>query len=344
MQTMRALLFGALVSSAPFGAVGCDVEDVDDVAEADPIEVDLEPAAGPQPPTPPIPPGVFDFDAIVRFHGGANLTGTMVSRELFATDENESETVVTYPSLSGSMPNGARSVRLSCGRRAARLVVYARPNSLPQISDWWRTGEYSVLECEPWQTATLNVSSSWATGVRSAHAMVMPVSGPHTNPGGFSEVFPGPWNDELDEALADTGGERDGDPILTYRSSTEIELRQNLLLNDWRCFERSAYFTLRVLLDDRPPSTTGPGRTVVSVFVVDTYVDQASWPEPWDCRSTMEDRLDDGAAEAAVKLRDFMPTSFILSGACRAHNFFVPRNPGDIDIQGTGTIIPNGCL
>jgi hypothetical protein len=341
MQTMRAFVFGALVSSAPFGALGCDVEDVEDVGDIDPIEVDLEPAVGPQPPTPPIPPEVFDFDAILRFHGGANLTGATVSRELFATDQYESETVVTYPNLSGSMPSGARSIRLTCGKRGARVIVYARPNSLPQISDWWRTGEYGFLTCDPWKTTTWNVPSSWATGVRSAHAMVMPTSGPW-NALGFSDVFPGIWNDQLDAELPG-GAERDGDPILTYRGSSDIQIRQNLLLNHGVCFERSAYFTLRVRLDDRPPSTDGPGRTVVSVDVVETYVDQASWPEPWDCRGWMEDDLDDGADEAAAKLRESLPTIFPLTGACKQHYFFLPRNPGDVELLGVGATVPNGC-
>ncbi|MBL8741331.1 MAG: hypothetical protein JNK04_09560 [Myxococcales bacterium] len=167
--------------------------------------------------------------------------------------------------------------------------------------------------------------------IRSAAVLLHPWGGYQFDLG-FNELFSNAWEESLDAELPG-GATRNGSPILTMGGPRSFSLRQNFWVNSTACFERQGHFTLNITLN-------GPGD--VSVGVSDSYVDQADWPEPWDCWTPMKEAMEDGANEAAQRLRDELPSDLtgFAFGQCKSQQYFVPVTPRAFEIVSGGVTYP----
>ncbi|NUP14118.1 MAG: hypothetical protein HOW73_49425 [Polyangiaceae bacterium] len=331
MTIARSLVASMLVLVS---ASGCASEwDSEEVGDIDLEDADAEDFVIWDP-----PPGGTVFDpggpppetaTSITFYANNNFTGAAVTQQFTATSGGpELMGFVRWSQLSAAMPSGARSVRMTCGTRKSRVLLYQAANTSTSFSSWSNTSSPEQLECEAGQQVSAVFPTSFGpTVARSAAVVLHPYSG-YRYDVSFTSFFGPSWEEALDEQLPD-GASRNGAPVMTMLTSRTFRLRQNLKLNHWACFERSGFFTLDVRLN-------GPGD--VSVSVVDSYVDQAEWPEPWDCWTNMKNKLSAGASDAADTLEAELPlqlTQFAF-GDCMSIQYFVPITPRNFDIVSAG--------
>lgn len=316
---------------------GCALESETDVDEVDVEEsVDVEGGVIFE----PIPGEVFDpggatpeTPTTVVFYGNANFTGNTVTRTYAApTTGSEQMTLVPFSQMSATLPSGARAVRMTCGTRKTRLMVYGVGNNNASYTYWSPGTGAEQLECNPGQQVSLTLPTPW--GLNSARSAVVTVHpwGGYAYELPFASYFAPQWETELDAQLGDNAW-RSGPPTIRLTGSRSFTLRQDMKLDSYACFERSGYFKLGITLK-------GPGD--VAVTVLDSYVDQVSNPEPWDCWTPMKQELKAGAQVAATTLSATLPsklTQFAFN-KCYSNQYFTPIGPDTFQILSGGVQLP----
>jgi hypothetical protein len=271
-------------------AGGCAMESMDDMDQESQEESQYALSAFGESPT------------TLTLYSESKLWGDKLTVKIDPVEANETVRAITRAQLDDAgMLGRTSSVRLKCGSRAARVVLFNTKNTSTNFGAWSESGSGRPLDCEPGETVTINLHTQaplWADNVGSvyfvSHAREAKTSY-------FSSVMEKVWQAELDDLGG--GAEADGGPRIRLTSSTRFTLRQDLVLDDWRCGEHDANFTLKAHLYQN-------GR--FSVSVANSYV-HTGWGDSFGCREEMRQSLKKKAIEVAGKLEDGL--DLLASGA-----------------------------
>jgi hypothetical protein len=298
--------------------------------------------------------------------GGCALEATLEEDSASAGDEltfGESPSTVTFyenPAFSGAQlavqiqPSGTlnetvdlvtrteieqakiSAVRLQCGDRKTRVVLFSAQNTATTFGSWSAGGSARPVDCAPGQTVNLNLHTAdptLADKVGSAYFVR------HANKSveqAFSSLVVNGWNAAMEELPS--GASAKGDPKLKMTSGARFTLRQDLTLDDALCGDRPGLLNLAAqLYQDRH----------FVVTVINTYVD-TGWGDAWGCRDKMKKKLDEAAAAGAEDFEDGLEQLLALQlPVSYPRYYFEPSwSVREFDIVGggkpssTGVVIP----
>jgi len=251
---------------------------------------------------------------VVTFYQHASLTGATYSVSLSSPDVNERTRLISKPDLEAAGMLGRTSaVRLKCGSRSARVVLFDSHNASNTTFSAWNHlgGDGGTINCASGQTVTINLHDRFpgvADQVASAFLVTHAATPGHIN---FTEYFESAWDVALDELPSSATPTRTDIWLSTTR---QFRIRQYLRIDHWACTARSAVFEYRVSM---------ASDATFSAIVTDSYVDYG-FGDLWDCRNKMQASLDASIAGARADLEQGLEDLVAFLAPDHARYYFVP--------------------
>lgn len=251
---------------------------------------------------------------VLTFYESSNFTGRSYQVSLSALDANERIRLISKPDIEAALLlSKVSSVRLKCGARDARVVLFTAHNaSNTSFSAWSHTGgSGGSINCVSGQTVSVNLHTSkpeLADRVGSAFLVTHASNAGNFN---FTDYFGPAWEVALEDLpSAATPGRTD----MWLESTTRFRIRQYLTIDHWACTARSAVFEYRV--------TMNSNRTFTAT-VTDSYVD-SGFGDLWDCKNKMQATLDSSIAGATDDLEQGLADLVGLMAPGHDRYYFVP--------------------
>ena len=253
-----------------------------------------------------------DAPATLTLFSEAGFWGSKLTVQIDPSTPVETVRLVTKTQIANANLLGRISaVRLKCGSRAGRVVLFNAHNTATSIGGWSPSSPGRPINCSAGETVDVNLhaeASFYADKVASVYFVAHARKATDV---AFSTFVSNSWNAEL--ANLPSGAKAVGEAQLQLTSSTRFRLRQNLKLDDWKCGGRSAHMVLQAqMYQDQH----------FSVIVATTYVD-TGWGDAWGCRSKMQTALKAAAINAASDLRSGLDSLMLLAGN-HPRYYFVP--------------------
>ena len=251
----------------------------------------------------------------LTFYQHGSFVGTSHTVTLGSTDDFERLRLVPISEIAAAdLENRISAVRLRCGDRAARVVIFERKNQGSETFSTWdhlSNGDGRTISCQPYQTTTVQlgtVEPELNDNVGSALLVTHARAVDHFN---FTDFFESAWATALDQ-LPSEATPNGTDIWLT--STRSFSIRQRLKIDHWACTERGAVFeySVRLMTDNTFRAT-----------VTDSYVDYGLG-DLWDCRDKMKATLDSALAGARDDLEESLETAIDFLAPDHPRYYFVP--------------------
>lgn len=258
-------------------------------------------------------PRPYSQPPVLTLYSEAGLWGTSLRVATAPVGRAEQQRLIPRTEIEAAGLLGrVSSLRLACGTRDARVVLFPDYNEGTTLWTWSPFANGHIVDCLAGQTVNVELHSAvpaLADRVSSIYFVA------HTTDASELSLS---WlvTSAIRAALADDpteGASPRGNARLTLRGDRTFDIRQDFELDSAACGARPGHFVLRAQL-------TGSTWTV---SFVSRYVDPGLG-DRWGCRSGMESALESGARGAAVDiaagLNDLMP----LAGSHPRH-YLVPN-------------------
>jgi hypothetical protein len=270
-----------------------------------------------------------DYPSTVTFYENANFTGAQLAVQIQPNGSlNEIVDLIPRGEIEAAgLLSKISSVRLQCGNRASRVVLFRAHNTATNFGSWITGSAVRPLDCEPNETVSVNLHTEApllanlvgsAYFVRHANKVVW-----HE----FSTEVRDGWIQAMQTELP-SGASADGEPQLKLTSGARFTLRQDLVLDDLLCGEHSANLNLAArLYQDRH----------FEVTVLSTYVD-TGFGDFLGCRDKMQKKLADAALTGAETFENALDQLFALQMPVAQPRYYFAPSWGveEFDIFGGG--------
>jgi hypothetical protein len=229
----------------------------------------------------------------LSLYESANETGITYTASLAASDSGEAMQLVSTPDLTtAGLLGKVSSVRLSCGPRAARLVLFDAYNSSDTtFSDWSHAlGNGATIECQPYRTTVVDLHVDFPTLADRVGSAMLVTQAANFGFKNFSLFLEPAWTASLNLPSGATATTHQ----IWLSTLSRFEIRQFLTIDALECTKRGAVFEYSVEMN--------PDHTFTAT-VVDSYVDYG-FGDAWGCHDTMKSKLDAALAGGRAKLQD----------------------------------------
>ena len=246
----------------------------------------------------------------------ADFSGTSMSVPLEAFTSDGTITLVTKPEVEAAgLLDRVSSVRLGCGPRTARVVLFDSWNDDDTSFATWSHlgGNGATIECTPFSTTSVDLHAVHPAIADRVASAILVTHGENATHDNFSDFLEPVWATALDQLppeASPTG------TTIWLSAMRRFQIRQFLSVDGGLfCPTLGAVFEYEVTIDDDG---------TFDASVADLYVDSSEWDPGW-CRPAVESALADGLADGAVELEDGLDTLVaFLEPAAHDHYYFVP--------------------
>jgi hypothetical protein len=255
------------------------------------------------------------FPSRVTLFSEAGLWGDKLTIEAPLSGPEETVRVLMKTQIeNANLLHRISSVRLQCGSRKSRVVLFAVHDIWNQFAD-----DAQAFDCDPGETVDINLHTEAPELADKVQSVFFVAHARQVGIFPFEALVRFFWNERLRDDPP-SGGEAKGEPLLWLISTHAFLLRQNLELDHWLCGAHSAHMILHGTLHHN---------SRFSVLVNETYVD-GGFGDAWSCRSKMESELADGAVDAAHDLEDSLNDSVLGNIGDHPRYYFTPSFGGSV--------------
>jgi hypothetical protein len=265
------------------------------------------------------PPPV-ETPTTLTFFENSNMTGTSYTVSLQPPLSVQATRVIpsselaaahlTTPDLAGGKVS---AVRMVCGTRPSRASLFD--------IDWSQSSSGTMLECNPGQTASVDLSSQTLSrnldNKINAAALVAHVRASDNLPHdiGFSFLFSSVWKTNMQSLPSGAT------PLWTQiwiEDFNDIHIEQAVQLDSFWCTARDSVFDMRINV------SASAFKPVFKVYPLQVYV-PTGFGDSWGCHDGMVSKLNDALISAKAKLESQLP-QLVLGNPSSSVFYFDPES------------------